>query len=77
MALIIKTSRGVKYLYFQAGPKSLYIAPKDDPSKAKIENVKKAVEYTKERIKHYDESLDELLKFLPAKERRQHVRRSI
>ena len=74
MALIVKTSRGTKYLYFQAGPKSLYIAPKDDPSKAKIENVKKAVDYTIGRIKHYDESLEELLRFLPAKERRLYER---
>lgn len=72
MTLIVKTSRGAKYLYFQAGPKSLYIAPKDDPSKAKTENVKKAIEYTQERIKHYDASLDELLQFLPPKERKQY-----
>ncbi len=75
MTLITKRSRGAKYLYFQAGAKSLYIAPKDDPSKARIENVRKAVEYTKEWIKHYDESLEELLKFLPTKERKQHARK--
>lgn len=74
MTLIIKTSRGAKYLYFQAGPKSLYIAPKDDPSKAKTENVKKAIEYTQERIKHYNESLDELLQLLPPKERKSYAR---
>ena len=74
MALIVKTSRGAKYLYFQAGAKSLYIAPKDDPSKAKIENVKKAVDYTRERIKHYDESLEDLLQFLPTKERKRYER---
>ena len=74
MALIVKISRGAKYLYFQAGPTSLYIAPQDDPSKAKIENVKKAVDYTRERIKHYDESLEELLRFLPAKERKRYER---
>lgn len=74
MTLIVKTSRGAEYLYFQAGPKSLYIAPKNNPSKAKVENVKKALDYTKERISHYNESLEELLQFLPAKERRQYTR---
>jgi len=75
MTLIVKTSRGAKYLYFQAGPKSLYIAPKDDPSKAKQENVIKALEYTQERIDHYNKSFDEILQFLPPKERKQHARK--
>lgn len=75
MTLIVKTSRGSKYLYFQAGSKSLYIAPKDDPSKAKTENVKKALDYTKERMKHYAASYDELLQFLSPKERKQHARK--
>ena len=75
MALIVKTSRGAKYLYFQAGPKSLYIAPRDDHTKAKQENVIRALEYTQERIDHYNESFDELLQFLPAKERKQHAKR--
>ena len=74
MTLIVKTSRGAKYLYFQAGSKSLYIAPQDDPSKAKTENVKKAIEYTRERIGHYNASLDELLQFLAPKERKQYTR---
>ncbi|MDE0525082.1 MAG: hypothetical protein OXI27_00560 [Thaumarchaeota archaeon] len=74
MALIVKISRGAKYLYFQAGPKSLYIAPQGDPSKAKQENVVKALEYTRERINHYNASFDELLQFLPAKERKQHAK---
>ena len=74
MALITKTSNGAQYLYFQAGKKSLYIAPQNDPSKAKIENVIEALEYTQERINHYHESLDELLQFLPAKERKQYAR---
>ena len=74
MALITKTSSGADYLYFQAGKTSLYICPKNDPSKAKVENVKKAIDYTNERINHYGESLDELLRFLPAKERKQYTR---
>ena len=73
--MIVKTSRGAKYLYFQAGPKSLYIAPKDDPSKAKQENVIKALEYTQERINHYNKSFDEILQFLPPKERKQYAKK--
>lgn len=76
MTLIVKTSRGAKYLYFQAGPKSIYIAPKDDFSKAKLDNVVKALDYTQERIDHYKESIDELLQFLPPKERKQYARRN-
>lgn len=75
MTLIVKISRGAKYLYFQAGPTSLYIAPEDDHSKAKQENVIKALEYTRERISHYNESFDELLQFLPPRERKQYTRR--
>ena len=72
MTLIVKISRDVKYLYFQAGKESLYIAPKDNSSKVKVENVIKALDYTQERINHYRESFDELLKFLPPKERKKY-----
>lgn len=75
MTLITKTSSGADYLYFQAGSKSMYIAPKNDPSKAKTDNVVKALEYTRGRIAHYDRAYDELLQFLPPKERRQHARK--
>ena len=74
MTLIIKSSRGANYLYFQAGPKSLYIAPENDHSKAKQENVIEALKYTRERINHYNDSFDELLQFLPPKERKRYVR---
>ena len=73
MALTVKTSRGAKYLYYQAGKESIYIAPKDDPSKAKIENVMRALDYAQERIDHHTESFDELLEFLPPKERKRYV----
>lgn len=56
MVLITQTSSGAQYLYFQAGPKSLYIASKGDPSKAKLENVVRAVKYVQERIKYNNES---------------------
>ena len=74
MTLITKTSSGADYLYFQAGTTSMYIAPKDNHSKAKIENVIKALEYTQERMDHYVASYDELLQFLPPKERKQYTR---
>ena len=74
MTLITKTSSGADYLYFQAGPKSLYIAPKNDPSKAKQENVIKALEYTRERINHYNKSFDELLQFIPPSERKKYAK---
>jgi len=76
VTLTVKISRGAKYLYFQAGKESIYIAPKNDPSKAKLENVARALDYAKERIDHYTESFDELLTFLPPKERRRYAKQS-
>ena len=61
-------------MYIQTGPKSMYIAPKGDPTKAKQENLIRALEYTQERISHHNESLDELLQFLPPKERKRYAR---
>ena len=74
MTLVIKTSKDAKYLYFQAGKVSLYIAPKNNPSKAKIENVIRALDYAQEWLDHYTESFNELLKFLPPKERKKYAR---
>lgn len=65
MTLNVKMSKGIEYLYFQAGQASIYIGPKSDPGKAKPENVIKALEYTWGRMEHYDKSLEELLPFLP------------
>lgn len=53
----------------------MYIAPKNNHSKAKQENVIKALEYTKERMNHYAASFDEILQFLPPRERKQYVRK--
>ena len=75
MTLITKTSSGANYLYFQVGTKSMYIPPKNDPSKAKTDNVIKAPEYTLERIAHHNRVYDELLQFLPPKERKRYVRK--
>ena len=73
MTLITKVSGGIEYLYFQAGKNSVYLGPKDDPAKAKTENVIRALDYTRERIDHYTDSLDELLPLLPSDARRQYL----
>ena len=75
MTLSIKIARGREYLYFQAGKESLYICPKDNPAKVKMENLIRALEHTQERMDHYTKSYDELLQLLPPKERKQHARR--
>ena len=75
MTLITKISNGAEYLYFQAGKKSMYIAPKNDRSKARIENVIKALEYTQDRMEHYAASYDELLQLLPPAECKKYAKR--
>ncbi len=72
---ITKTSSGTDYLYFQAGSKSMYITPKNDPSKTWAENIVKALKYTHERIAHYDKAYDELFQFPPRKEHKQYARK--
>lgn len=76
MALQTKSSRGAEYLYFQAGRASLYIAPKGAPSKAKVENVVRALDHVQARLDHYGGAFDELLAFLPPEERRRYARRA-
>ncbi len=73
MGLTIKISQGKEYLYFQAGKKSIYIGPKDDVTKVKIENVVKALEYSQERVQHYMESLDGMLALLPESLQEQYL----
>lgn len=75
MTLSIKIARGREYLYFQAGKESLYICPKDNPAKTKMENLIRALDHTRERMDHYAESYEELLKLLPPKERKQYMRK--
>lgn len=73
MGLTVKISKGREYLYFQAGRDSIYIGPKDDASRAKAENVIRALDYSRERVRHYLESLDELIPLLPEPLREQHL----
>ena len=73
MGLTVKISKGREYLYFQAGKRSIYIGPKDDVSRAKTENVIRALEHSQERVQHYLESLDELLALLPEPLREQYL----
>lgn len=75
MGMTIKISKGREYLYFQAGKNSIYIGPKDDISRVKTENVVRALEHSQERVRHYLESLDELLALLPEPLRGQHLSR--
>ena len=73
MTLITKVSGGIEYLYFQAGKNSVYLGPKDEPAKAKKDNVVRALDYARERIDHYTDSFDELLPFLPPDARGQYL----
>lgn len=73
MTLITKVSGGIEYLYFQAGKNSVYLGPKDEPAKAKKDNVVRALDYARERIGHYTDSFDELLPLLPPDVRRQYL----
>ena len=73
MVLNTKISKGIEYLYFQAGKDTLYIGPKGQPSKAKEENVVRALDHVKERMDHYAESYDELLPLLTAEARERRL----
>ncbi|MDE0525018.1 MAG: hypothetical protein OXI27_00230 [Thaumarchaeota archaeon] len=77
MTLSVKSLNGIEYLYFQAGKASVYIGPRDDPAKAKTENVIRALDHTRERMDHYDDSFDELLSFLSPDARRQYLAKEI
>ena len=77
MVLNTKVSKGIEYLYFQAGKDTLYIGPKDKPEKAKEDNVIRALEHVRERLDHYAESYDELLPFLTTKTRGQYAEKEI
>ena len=77
MTLNIKISKGIEYQYFQAGKTSLYIGPKGDPEKAKVENVIKALDYSRKREAHYMKFFDELLPLLPVKIREQYLAKEI
>ena len=77
MVLNTKVSKGIEYLYFQAGKDTLYIGPKDKPEKAKEENVIRALEHVRERLDHYAESYDELLPLLAPKTRSQYAEKEI
>lgn len=65
MSLSVKTSKGIRYLYFQAGRESIYIGPEGEPDKAKADNVARALDYAAGRMRHYAASYDALLDMLP------------
>ena len=73
MGITVKISKGREYLYFQAGKDSIYIGPKDDATRVKTENVVRALEHSQERVRHYLESLNELILLLPEPLREQHL----
>ena len=75
MTFTVKTSKGRKYLYYQAGKESMYIGPQNKPDKAKQENVLRALEHARERTEHYLEAADELLPMLPEPLRKKHMAR--
>lgn len=77
MTLIVKVTRGIEYLYFQAGKESVYIGPKSNPDKARQEGVIKAIKYAWKRSDHYDDSFTEMLPFLSPELRQQYIAKEI
>ena len=77
MTLSVKRLNGIEYLYFQAGKASVYIGPQNEPARAKVDNVMRALDHTRERMDHYAGSFDELLSFLPPDAREQYLAREI
>lgn len=77
VVLNLKVSKGIEYLYFQAGKDTLYIGPKGKPEKAKEENVIRALEHVSERLDHYAESYDELLPLLTPETRSQYAEKEV
>ena len=77
MTLNVKISKGIEYLYFQAGKESIYIGPRADPARAKLDNVLRSLKYAQERTEHYMDSLEELLPFLPRQERERFLLRNV
>ena len=73
MGMTVKATKDKKYLYFQAGKATIYIGPKDDTSKVKTENVIRALDYSRGRVQHYLESVDELIALLPEPLRKQQL----
>ena len=73
MGLTIKTAKDKEYLYYQAGKKTIYIGPKDAPSKAKTDGIIQALEHSRQRVQHYLKSTDELLDMLPEPLRKQQL----
>lgn len=73
MGMTIKATKDKEYWYFQAGKTTIYIGPKDDLSKVKTENVLKALDYSRGRVQHYLDSVDELLALLPEPLRKQQI----
>ena len=64
LTLTTKVSKGKEYLYYQAGNNSMYICSKDNPNKARQENVIKTLEHARIRADHYLNATDDLLPML-------------
>ncbi|MDE0525098.1 MAG: hypothetical protein OXI27_00640 [Thaumarchaeota archaeon] len=73
MGMTVKATKDKEYLYFQAGKTTIYIGPKDDVTKVKTENVIRALDYSRGRVQHYLESVDELITLLPEPLRKQQL----
>lgn len=65
MVFKVKSYKGREYLYYQAGKKAIYIGPKGNPTKVKVENLLLALDHSTGRVHHYLETLDDLLALLP------------
>ena len=73
--MTVKATKDREYLYFQAGKTTIYIGPKDDAFKVKTENVIRALDYSRGRVQHYLDSVDELIALLPEPLRKQQILR--
>jgi hypothetical protein len=74
VSITTKKSKGIDYLYFQAGVgKTLYLGPKEDLTKVKSDNVLKSLDYVKDKSTHYFEVEDKLISMLPEPERKEYL----
>ena len=64
MTFNTKIFEAKKYIYFQAGRKSMYNSLKKNPEKVNLKNVTKDLDCVWGRAKHYLKSIDDLLPLL-------------
>lgn len=78
MSLVIKNTRGYRYISFETGRgRSIHLGPADEtnPDKFNTEHVKESIEYLLGAIEPRIETYIKLISLLPKKERSEYVSR--